>query len=206
MSDQRAILDAAFWGDLQRVQALLAQDPSLAKARSPGDHYETGVTALHLAACGGHLEVARALVEAGAGVNAIAKDGSPLSMAVWEGKRELVVFLLQAGADSGACAANGETALHAAAYKGDLEAARLLIAHGAPVNCRTTCGTTDLFVTSPPVCGESPLHLAAAYGHREIVELLLASGADREIQDHTGQKPVHWADRHRRHELIKLLS
>src|SRR5712692_11221851 len=111
MSDQRAILDAAFWGDLQRVQELLAQDPSLAKVQSPGDHYEAGVTALHLAPCGGHLEVTRALVEAGAGVNAIAKDGSPLSMAGWEGNRELAVFLLQAGADPGATAANGETAL-----------------------------------------------------------------------------------------------
>ena len=52
----------------------------------------------------------------------------------------------------------------------------------------------------------TPLHLAAAYGHREFVELLLASGADRKIQDHTGQTAVHWAARHHRHELIKLLS
>lgn len=70
------------------MQELLAKEPSLAAARSAGDHYEAGVTPLHLAACGGHLEVARKLAAAGADVNALAKDGSPLSMAVWEGKRE----------------------------------------------------------------------------------------------------------------------
>ena len=206
VSDQRAILDAAFWGDLPKVHELLGEDSSLANAASAGDHYEAGVTALHLAACGGHLEVARALLAASAHVNAMARDGSPLSVAVWEGKTELVALLLEHGANARAGATNGETALHAAAYKGNVEAGRLLIAHGADVNCRTTHGTTDMFITSPPVCGETPLHLAAAYGHREFVELLLAGGADRKIQDHTGQTPVHWAARHHQHELIKVLS
>lgn len=206
MSDSRAILDAAFWGDLPKLQGLLGQDSSLANAASAGDHYETGVTPLHLAACGGHLAVAQALLAAGAAVNAMARDGSPLSVAVWEGKTALVALLLKQGATARASAPNGETALHAAAYKGSVETGRLLIAHGADVNCRTTHGTTDMFITSPPVCGETPLHLAAAYGHREFIDLLLASGADRKIQDHTGQTAVHWAARYHRHELIKVLS
>src|SRR5215210_8339063 len=95
MSEQRAILDAAFWGDLPTVQGLLERDPSLARTASGGDPYEAGVTALHLAACGGHLSVARVLVTAGADVNAVARDGTPLSMAVWEGHEELIRLLLE---------------------------------------------------------------------------------------------------------------
>ena len=114
MSDQRAILDAAFWGDLPKVEELLATAPSLTNASSAGDHYEAGMTALHLAACGGHLDVARALLAAGAEVNVMARDGSPLSVAVWEGKPELVALLLENGANARAGVSNGETALHGA--------------------------------------------------------------------------------------------
>jgi ankyrin repeat domain-containing protein 50 len=206
MPNQRAMLDAAFWGHRETVRELLEQEPALARAASAGEHYEAGVTALHLAACGGHLEVACFLIAAGADVNAVVKDGTPLSIAVWEGHLELVEFLLVHGANPRATAPNGETALHLAAYKGNVAAGRLLIARGALVNCRTTTGTTDIFITSPPVCGESPLHLAAAYGHREFVELLLAHGADCRIRDHTGQTPANWAARHHQNELVRLLS
>jgi uncharacterized protein len=206
MSEQRAMLDAAFWGDLPKVQALLERDPELAHATSGGEHYEVGVTALHLACSGGHADVARALVAAGADVNAMAKDGAPLSIAVWEGHGELVEFLLAHGSDPRLSASNGETALHAAAYKGNVAAGSLLIARGADVNARTTTGTTDMFITSPPVCGEAPLHLAAAYGHREFVQLLLQSGAQKQIRDHTGQTPANWAARHHQNELIRLLT
>jgi uncharacterized protein len=206
MSEQRAMLDAAFWGDLPKVQALLERDPGLACATSDGEHYEVGATALHLACSGGHAGVVRALVAAGVEVNAMARDGSPLSIAVWEGHIELVEFLLAHGGDPRLRAPNGETALHVAAYKGNEAAGALLIARGADVNARTTTGTTDMFITSPPVCGEAPLHLAAAYGHREFVQLLLQSGAQKQIRDHTGQTPANWAARYHQNELIRLLT
>ena len=93
-----------------------------------------------------------------------------------------------------------------AAYKGLYSIGQLLIERGSEVNCQTTEGTTDMFNTSPPVVGESPLHLAATYGHREFVELLLEHGADKNVLDRAGQKPLHWAARHRQDELLDLLS
>jgi ankyrin repeat protein len=39
------------------------------------------------------------------------------------------------------------------------------------------------------------------------VRLLLARGADKTAEDRAGQRPVHWAARHRRDEaLIQLLA
>lgn len=48
--------------------------------------------------------------------------------------------------------------------------------------------------------------LAAAYGYRDFADLLLQNGADKNIKDHTGQTPRHWAARYGKKELISLLK
>jgi ankyrin repeat protein len=65
-----AIIAAAGRGDLAGVEAELARDRSLASAGN-----ETGDTALHRAAKGGHLRVVRTLLDAGANVDAVRGDG-----------------------------------------------------------------------------------------------------------------------------------
>jgi len=40
-------------------------------------------------------------------------------------------------------------------------------------------------------CGESALHLCARRGDAERVELLVMSGADLELQNSTGNTPLH---------------
>ncbi|MGQ0649004.1 MAG: ankyrin repeat domain-containing protein [Gemmatimonadaceae bacterium] len=61
---------AAGRGDLAGVEAELARDRALARAGN-----ETGDTALHHAAKNGHLRVVRALLAAGANVDAVRGDG-----------------------------------------------------------------------------------------------------------------------------------
>lgn len=76
-----------------------------------------GLTALLHAARQGHLEAARALLDAGAPVNQVgAGDAtSPLLMAVINGQFDMAMFLLQRGADPNlAAAGNGVTPLWAA--------------------------------------------------------------------------------------------
>ncbi len=93
----------------------------------------------------------------------------------------------------------------AAAIKGHVEIGRLFLEHGAVVNAQTTEGTTDLFMTSPPVVTESALHFAAAYASQEFVELLLANGANKRLKDHSGQMPANWTGRYHKNDLLDLL-
>lgn len=80
------------------------------------------------------------------------KDGStPLHCAVWKGHEDVVVFLVQAGADVNAHNENDHwdtTPLHAAAHANQSAIAQLLIDHGADVNARDREGRTPLFHTT----------------------------------------------------------
>ena len=78
MSATQAMLDAALHGDLSTVAALLIQDPSLANSALP-EAYE-GAPPLALAAAEGHLEVVRALLDAGAEADRGGQDGTALMM------------------------------------------------------------------------------------------------------------------------------
>lgn len=197
--DQETILKASYEGDIETVQNLLRKTPELINAKN-----SEGGTPLMMATFG-HIDIIKLLLEHGADLHAVGQDGTALHLAVWEKQEKIVQFLLDKGIDPNATSESGETALMAAALKGLTSIGQLLIEKGAEVNCQTTEGTTDMFNTSPPVVGESALHLAAAYGHKEFVELLLEHGANKDKTDHVGQKPLHWAARHRQDELFDLL-
>jgi len=83
---------AAIMGDGARASDLLAADAALAKARTAADHVlGGGLSALHLAAQGGHIELMRALLAAGADIDAPDDRGyTPLHFAVCFGPRELL--------------------------------------------------------------------------------------------------------------------
>ena len=65
MSDLDRLIEAARLGVLEDVRAMAHSHPELVRARD-----ETGATALHYAAFGGHRDTVRILVEAGADINA----------------------------------------------------------------------------------------------------------------------------------------
>ena len=97
-SGTQAIITGAEEGDLAVVETQLARDPALARAAN-----ETGDTALHHAAKNGHPNVARALLAAGAKVDAVRGDGyRPVHCALMPnwffhvtlGSREKIVDLL----------------------------------------------------------------------------------------------------------------
>ena len=79
-------------------------------------------------------------------------DGSTaLHCATWKGHREVVVFLLNSGADVNSHNSNdhwGTTPLHAAAHANQAIIVQLLIDAGADVNANDMNGKTPLFHTT----------------------------------------------------------
>lgn len=123
------VFEAAATGDLEVVRRLVAERP----ARVHG-YSDDGLTALHLAAFFGHLDVVHDLIDRGARPGALAhSDGeeTPLHLATAGGHAEAVRALLERGASPDAQAQGGVTPLHIAARQGDADLARILVAHQA---------------------------------------------------------------------------
>ncbi|MDE0358360.1 MAG: ankyrin repeat domain-containing protein [Gammaproteobacteria bacterium] len=157
------VADAAMRGDHGSVRALLQQGADVNAAQ--GD----GMTALHWAADRGDLEMARMLVYAGAGLEAVTRmaEYTPLHLASRAGHGAVVRALLEAGSDPAArTGSGGATPLHLAATAGDAEAVAVLIEHGADVDAREERAR------------QTPLIFAAAQNRVEAIRALLAGGAD----------------------------
>jgi ankyrin repeat protein len=77
------------------------------------------LTCLHFATQEGHTEIAKLLIEKGAGVNAKDKynENTPLHMAVQEGYTEIAKLLIEKGADVNTLNKDGNTPLHIAINK-----------------------------------------------------------------------------------------
>src|SRR5437762_9389979 len=97
--------------------------------------------------------------------SSLAASKSPLADAAERSDRAGMRTLLKQHADVNAPQADGMTALHWAAYRDDLETAKLLVEAKANVAATNRYGVT-------------PLSLACQNGNGTIVELLLEHGAD----------------------------
>lgn len=152
------IFEAAGVGDAARVRDLARATPALLRQRT-----DDGWTALHLAAHFGHGDAVDALLAAGADVNAWAENShqnQPLHAAVaGSGEPRIVTALLAARAGVNASDGGGYTPLHLAAFRGDLELARILLTHGADPRRKADDGTTALT-------------LAERQGHQDLARWL----------------------------------
>jgi ankyrin repeat protein len=149
--------EACAVGDESRALALLDADPSLLERRT-----DDGFPPLGYAIFFRHPALARALIERGADVNAVAENAqrvAPVHAAASVGDVETMRLLLDRGADPNAPQHNSFVPLHAAAGNGDLDMARLLVARGADRHARTDDGKDAATV-------------AAERGHGEFVSWL----------------------------------
>lgn len=151
------IFEAATIDWAEQVRSLCAGDPSLAKAYS-----SDGFTALHFAAHFGSVSALKALLEAGAEIEAVTKNflaNMPLHAAAAGGRIEAARALLQAGADPNARQHGGYTPLMTAAFANNRELAELLIAFNA-----------DVGVTNDE--GKTAAEVAAGLGNMELAARL----------------------------------
>ncbi|MEW5316603.1 MAG: hypothetical protein WDW38_007966 [Sanguina aurantia] len=171
-------------------------------------------TALHLAVAAGDVEVATALLDAGADVNLLDFDkASPLHLALEMLDMPMLELLLSGGADVNQPNKDFTCALHLAATKGPTPLLQLLLSHGADTSVTNTDGWSALHIaaragnvpkttmllaaglspTASNAQGNTPLHLAAANSRTAVAELLLESEADPRIQNKDGKQAVDLA-------------
>jgi cytohesin len=201
---------AAKDGDLEKVKALLSDNPELVSSR------DQGWTPLHVAVEFGKKDVAELLLVNKADINAkvlvtmssgsdtllaltyrtIYGDSTPIRLAVAQGNKDVVELLLAMGADIN-MKDNlvGVTPLFLAVEAAEKDIAELLLVNKADVNSMTNFGYT-------------PLHEAVLRGDKDMVELLLAKGANvnarnaNAMLDNLGYAPLHMA---RNKDIVELL-
>ena len=129
-------------------------------------------------------------------INSRSKDGfTALHFACFFGQPDAAHLLIEGGAAVDAVAANPTQVmpLHSAASSRNLEAARLLLERGAPVNARQQAGWV-------------PIHAAAQNGDRPMVELLLEHGADPKLVNDQGKTSALVAREKGHAEIATLLE
>lgn len=200
MTTTTEFFDAVGIGDVGAVDERLRNDASLASARNA-----SGISALLWAYYNGQPRVAELLLASGVQLNifeaaaagdlarsrvllaqdpslvdACSPDGfSPLGLAAFFGRPEVLKLLLNEGADPNAPSRNAMkvTPLHSAAANREpalsLHMVETLLRAGADPNVQQHGGWT-------------PLQQAAAHGHAGMVELLLSHGADPAMKSDDG--------------------
>eukprot|EP01117_Protostelium_nocturnum_P014633 TRINITY_DN558_c0_g1_i1.p1 TRINITY_DN558_c0_g1~~TRINITY_DN558_c0_g1_i1.p1 ORF type:complete len:777 (+),score=268.84 TRINITY_DN558_c0_g1_i1:131-2461(+) len=153
-----------------------------------------GTKAIHAAASGGHLEIARMLLEKGATTEDRDNFGqTPLHISLWNTSMEMAKLLIEFGADVNAFDYDGGTPLHnltratirgkvGASIEDQLSTAELLIKEGALVDgCKEDKCTA--------------LHVASCGGVKGIpmVKFLLENGADGLKETEMEWTPLHFA-------------
>ncbi len=162
---------------------------------------QEGWTALMFAAQEGQVEAVKALIQAGAKLEATNKGGlTPLMIAAANDKFEAVVALVEAGADVNKMTKDYKSAYNFAKDKkvlgylysksvpctplveavliGDINSVKNLINSGVNVNASTE--------KQPPA-----LLYAARYAYPEITKILLSAGAKVNTMDSYGSTPIH---------------
>ncbi|KAI0868926.1 ankyrin [Hypoxylon argillaceum] len=115
-----------------------------------------------------------------------------LSRAAKKGNKDLLLLLLDNGADISATDENGCTALHSAARVGHVKLVEELISRGI-----------DIFTTDKT--GQTALHYAAKHDQIGVVQRLLESNADVRAKDKEGRTPADEAAQREHESILNIL-
>ncbi|MEO8593516.1 MAG: ankyrin repeat domain-containing protein [Candidatus Solibacter sp.] len=186
---ETVLMNCARTGEVKTVKALLAKGAKVNARESA--HQQT---ALMWAAAQGHPEVVALLIEFGADVKArsLVYTQTVVDENTQRSGREKLNYDVQRG---------GATPLLFAARNGDVESARILLAHGADANDRQPDGLPAVALAAysgqekvgilllekgadpnPAEIGYSALHAAVLRGETQLVTALLAHGANPNVK------------------------
>lgn len=164
-------------GDHKSVVLLLEHGASLHIAN------DLNSQPIHLAAQTGNITTVRALVQAGADVNAVVRRThmTPIHYAAeYQDNSEQILGLVNLGAHIDGRDYMSWTPLHWASWRGHLSSLKALLQCGADVNSSTGDGNASIM-------------LAVANNSHECVQELIGSGADCSIIRHSQWNILHYA-------------
>lgn len=203
---ERALLDAARYGNAAEVQRLLALGTDI---DAKGHH---GITPLMNAIATEQDDVVEALIGAGADIDVQDETGhTPLMRATLFGTTRALRLLLEAGADVDAKSFSGDTALTLAISRANYDAAHLLLDHGADVHSRDKDGATPLLVATDMFVHRGAASLTGNRHHEvptedvRLVERLIDLGADLDARNDAGWTPLRVAAEAATARVIQVL-
>lgn len=222
--DTDALYNAVTTDDVDLMMELLALGAS--PDETIGDLQRN---ALHQAAHLNHVKCLAVLLQHSATMSIEdAKGDTALHLAAWAGHCEALAAILAHGADvDWLSGRDGYSPLWCAISAYHIDAARLLLKHGARVSLRSASGSGLLPLHQAAVTGQSamcelllergaqvdsldddqntPLHYAAACGSSATVKILLRGGADVSAAQAQGLTAAHWAAHKGHSEVLSLL-
>uniref|UniRef100_A0A672PPP7 Ankyrin-1-like n=1 Tax=Sinocyclocheilus grahami TaxID=75366 RepID=A0A672PPP7_SINGR len=152
---------------------------------------QNGLSPIHMAAQGDHLDCIRQLLQYNAEIDDITLDHlTPLHVAAHCGHHRMAKVLLDKGAKPNT--RKVETPLHMASRAGHCEVAEFLLQNAAPVDAKAKDDQT-------------PLHCAARMGHNEMVKLLLEHKANPNSTTTAGHTSLHIASREGHAQTASIL-
>jgi ankyrin repeat protein len=188
------MLAAAAAGDVEGIASAIAD------GADPDARNASGTPAVMLATYGRHVAALRALLDAGANVDAQDADlDDPFLYAGREGLLDILVVANEAEADPTVTNRYGGVALIPASERGHVEIVRYLL------------NETDIDVDHVNNLGWTALLEAVILGdgglaHQEIVRLLVAAGARTDLADRDGVTPLEHARSRGYDEIAALLG
>ncbi|KAK6185249.1 hypothetical protein SNE40_007523 [Patella caerulea] len=158
--------------------------------------------------------------------NLVASDGStPLMLATFGGKLEMVEYLLDHGADHTITNKHGNLVHAAVVSTGSIKFLDIVVNLGCDINMVSNAGNTPLLLSSrinkPEMClyliqkgaylnhrdrfGETALSASIYFGCEDNAKLLIQHGADLDIADSSGTTAFYWSIFNYRESIIRRL-
>ena len=176
---------------------------------------DDGITAIHMAATAGHIEIVTFIIDniqdqnqsaASCRIDAISKptfgdqvhknpgnaDGlTPLHLAALNGHFETCKFIMNLLTNKNPRDKNGWTPLHSVAQGGNTRIYKLMMENLVDINPGNNYGMT-------------PLHTASHFGHMEIIELIMHHLHNKNPENINGSTPLHVAVESGNLEVLKF--